>query len=104
MVAGQGLSGLRRLKGQSQTCNGGRGFVREALGQTRGMRENRQLTLVSAQMDVANRSTRDEISSIFEEVLGHPVQIEDDTDIVEDLGMDSLAVMNFVMAVEDFYD
>jgi acyl carrier protein len=55
-------------------------------------------------MNVANRSVRDDISSIFEEVIGHPVQISDDTDIVEDLGMDSLGVMNFVMAIEDFYD
>jgi acyl carrier protein len=55
-------------------------------------------------MDVANRSIRDDISAIFEQVIGHPVQISDDTDIVEDLGMDSLGVMNFVMAIEDFYD
>jgi acyl carrier protein len=47
---------------------------------------------------------RDEISDIFEQVLGRPVNINDDTDIVEDLGMDSLGVMNFVMAIEDFYD
>ncbi len=47
---------------------------------------------------------RDEISEIFEQVLGHPVTINDDTDIVEDLGLDSLGVMNFVMAIEDFYD
>ena len=37
-------------------------------------------------------------------MLGRPVAITDDTDIVEDLGMDSLGVMNFVMAIEDFYD
>jgi len=55
-------------------------------------------------MDVANRPVRDEISAIFEQVTGHPVEIKDDTDIVEDLGMDSLGVMNFVMAIEDFYD
>lgn len=47
---------------------------------------------------------RDEISGIFEQVLGRSVSISDDTDIVEDLGMDSLGVMNFVMAIEDFYD
>jgi acyl carrier protein len=50
------------------------------------------------------QSMRNEISTIFEEVLGRPVVIEDDTDIIEDLGMDSLGVMNFVMAIEDFYD
>ena len=48
--------------------------------------------------------TREDISDIFEQVLGHPVDISDNTDIVEDLGMDSLGVMNFVMAIEDFYD
>ena len=47
---------------------------------------------------------RDDIAAIFEQVLGRPVAISDDTDIVEDLGMDSLGVMNFVMAIEDFYD
>jgi acyl carrier protein len=47
---------------------------------------------------------RDDIAAIFEQVLGRPVAINDDTDIVEDLGMDSLGVMNFVMAIEDFYD
>jgi acyl carrier protein len=47
---------------------------------------------------------RDDIAAIFEQVLGRVVAISDDTDIVEDLGMDSLGVMNFVMAIEDFYD
>ena len=47
---------------------------------------------------------RDEIAAIFEQVLGRSVVITDETDIVEDLGMDSLGVMNFVMAIEDFYD
>ena len=47
---------------------------------------------------------REDIASVFEQVLGRPVQITDHTDIVEDLGMDSLGVMNFVMAIEDFYD
>lgn len=47
---------------------------------------------------------REDISAIFEQVLERPVKITDRTDIVEDLGMDSLGVMNFVMAIEDFYD
>ena len=68
------------------------------------MRENHQLSVVSNKLDVANRSVRDEVAAIFEQVIGHPVEISDDTDIVEDLGMDSLGVMNFVMAIEDFYD
>lgn len=68
------------------------------------MRQNHQLALVSSNADGVGRSKRDEIAAIFEQVLGRPVAISDDTDIVEDLGMDSLGVMNFVMAIEDFYD
>ena len=49
-------------------------------------------------------TVRAEIKTIFEQVLGRPVSISDQTDIVEDLGMDSLGVMNFVMAIEDLYD
>lgn len=55
-------------------------------------------------VDSPQKVIREDISSIFEQVLGHPVKINDRTDIVEDLGMDSLGVMNFVMAIEDFYD
>ncbi len=68
------------------------------------MRHTHQLALVETGGGGADRTVRDEISTIFEEVLGRPVVITDDTDIVEDLGMDSLGVMNFVMAIEDFYD
>jgi acyl carrier protein len=50
------------------------------------------------------KPVREEITTVFEQVVGHPVQITDQTDIVEDLGLDSLGVMNFVMAIEDFYD
>ena len=68
------------------------------------MRHNHQLALVANNSDGATRSMREEIAVIFEQVLGRTVSISDDTDIVEDLGMDSLGVMNFVMAIEDFYD
>ena len=68
------------------------------------MRHNPQLALVESNGPGPDRSMRDEIATIFEQVLGRPVDIHDDTDIVEDLGMDSLGVMNFVMAIEDFYD
>jgi acyl carrier protein len=68
------------------------------------MRQNNQLALVDNNSSGAIRTIRDEISAIFEQVLGRPVVITDNTDIVEDLGMDSLGVMNFVMAIEDFYD
>jgi acyl carrier protein len=68
------------------------------------MRQIHQLALVGDKNGGAVRSIREEISAIFEQVLGRPVIITDETDIVEDLGMDSLGVMNFVMAIEDFYD
>ncbi len=68
------------------------------------MRQDHQLALVDNNTVGATRSLRADISAIFEQVLGHPAQITDNTDIVEDLGMDSLGVMNFVMAIEDFYD
>ena len=44
------------------------------------------------------------IAAALEEVLGRPVTITEDTSIVKDLGLDSLAVMNFIMALEDEYD
>jgi acyl carrier protein len=68
------------------------------------MRQNTQLAVVGGTEVGPNASIRSEISAIFEEVLGRPVSIDDDTDIVEDLGLDSLGVMNFVMAIEDHYD
>jgi acyl carrier protein len=67
------------------------------------MRRNHQLALVDGGGGAA-RLMRDEISDIFEQVLGRPVMINDETDIVADLGLDSLGVMNFVMAIEDYYD
>ena len=68
------------------------------------MRSNPQLALVEQNEVNSSDAMRSEITLIFEQVLGHPVKVDDTTDIVEDLGMDSLAVMNFVMAVEDRYD
>ena len=68
------------------------------------MRQNTQLALVGGTAAEQGSAIRDEITAIFEQVLGRPVTIRDDTDIVEDLGMDSLGVTNFVMAIEDFYD
>lgn len=60
--------------------------------------------LVEEKVGPPENVTREDISTIFGQVLGHPVNISERTDIVEDLGMDSLGVMNFVMAIEDFYD
>ena len=68
------------------------------------MRQNHQLALVETNGGGSSSAMRDEIAAIFEQVLGRPVSLSDDTNIVEDLGMDSLGVMNFVMGIEDFYD
>ena len=68
------------------------------------MGQIRQLALVESKVGPPEKVTCEDISTIFEQVLGHPVKISERTDIVEDLGMDSLGVMNFVMAIEDFYD
>jgi len=79
-------------------------FVLEAIGRSGRMQPTHQLALVGNKDGAGGRPIRDDIASIFAQVLGRPVQIKDRTDIVEDLGMDSLGVMNFVMAIEDFYD
>ncbi len=68
------------------------------------MQSHHRLALVENKDADAHESMRTDIAGVFEQVLGRPVQISDQTDIVEDLGMDSLGVMNFVMAIEDFYD
>ena len=55
-------------------------------------------------MEALDQEVRSRISAALQEVVGRPVAVSDDTDIVNDLGLDSLAVMNFVMALEDEYD
>lgn len=55
-------------------------------------------------MEAVDQGVRSRISAALQEVVGRPVTITDDTNIVTDLGLDSLAVMNFVMALEDEYD
>ena len=55
-------------------------------------------------MEAVDQDVRSRISAALQEVVGRPVAITDQTDIVNDLGLDSLAVMNFVMALEDEYD
>ena len=55
-------------------------------------------------MEAVDQEVRTRISAALQEVVGRPVAISDQTDIVNDLGLDSLAVMNFVMALEDEYD
>jgi acyl carrier protein len=55
-------------------------------------------------MTAASRSVEDDLREMLEQQLGKPVDLKSDTRIVDDLELDSLAVMNFVMAVEDKYD
>ena len=55
-------------------------------------------------MTAASRSVEDDLRDLLEQQLGKPVDLKTDTKIVDDLELDSLAVMNFVMAVEDKYD
>jgi acyl carrier protein len=76
----------------------------DGTGRSTGMRQTPQLAVVPSSVDAAEQKMRDDISAIFEKVLGRQVKINNRTDIVQDLGMDSLGVMNFVMAIEDFYD
>ena len=45
-----------------------------------------------------------EIAREAETVLGRPVRVTDDTDIARDLAVDSLALMNIVMELEDRFD
>jgi acyl carrier protein len=55
-------------------------------------------------MTVVSRSVEDDLREMLEQQLGRPVELNSGTRIVDDLELDSLAVMNFVMAVEDRYD
>ena len=55
-------------------------------------------------MEAVDQEVRSRVAAALQEVVGRPVAVSDDTDIVNDLGLDSLAVMNFVMALEDEYD
>jgi acyl carrier protein len=55
-------------------------------------------------MESTSRSVRDGIAAALTQTVGKPVEISDDTNIARDLGLDSLAIMNFIMALEDEYD
>ena len=47
---------------------------------------------------------REIINELANETLGRRVTISDSTNIVQDLGLDSLGVMNFCMALEDRFN
>lgn len=49
-------------------------------------------------------SLREDINELITETLGRRVTISDNTNIVQDLGLDSLGVMNFCMALEDKFN
>jgi acyl carrier protein len=55
-------------------------------------------------MESTSRSVRDGIAAALGQTVGKRVEISDDTNIARDLGLDSLAIMNFIMALEDEYD
>ena len=55
-------------------------------------------------MDAATRSVRDGIAAALTQTVGRQVEVSDNTNIARDLGLDSLAIMNFIMALEDEYD
>ncbi len=55
-------------------------------------------------MEATTRSVRDGIAAALSQTVGRTVEISDDTNIARDLGLDSLAIMNFIMALEDEYD
>ncbi|WP_428309574.1 acyl carrier protein [Hydrocarboniphaga sp.] len=47
---------------------------------------------------------RAHVGDALKAAVSRPVEIEGRTRIVQDLGLDSLAVMNLMMALEDHYD
>ena len=53
---------------------------------------------------VATDPTLAEIARAARTVLGRPVRLRSDTDIARDLDVDSLALMNIVMELEDAFD
>jgi acyl carrier protein len=55
-------------------------------------------------MEAATRSVRDGIAAALSQTVGRPIEISEETNIARDLGLDSLAIMNFIMALEDEYD
>ncbi|WP_334163137.1 acyl carrier protein [Phenylobacterium sp.] len=54
--------------------------------------------------EVVTDLTVREIERAVATVLGRSVRLQDDTDIARDLAVDSLALMNIVMELEDRFD
>ncbi|HET7335080.1 MAG TPA: acyl carrier protein [Rhizomicrobium sp.] len=55
-------------------------------------------------MDTAVSDIRDTVITVLKTALQKPVTLSDETNIVRDLGLDSVAVMDFVMEIEDRLD
>lgn len=47
---------------------------------------------------------RAEVISALKKILPRPMLLRGDTNIVQDLGLDSLAIMNFMLEIEDRFD
>ncbi|WP_252181144.1 acyl carrier protein [Azospirillum sp. B4] len=48
--------------------------------------------------------TRELVFGVLRSSLQNPIELSDDTNITEGLGLDSVAVMDFVMEIEDAFD
>jgi acyl carrier protein len=55
-------------------------------------------------MDTVTDLTLREISRSIEKTLGQKIELKDSTNIARDLQIDSLALMNVVMELEDVFD
>lgn len=55
-------------------------------------------------MDTTVDDIRGMIFDTLRSSLGKPVELSDTTNIINDLGLDSVAVMDFVMEIEDRLD
>jgi len=58
----------------------------------------------SRMVELATDLTVREVARAAETVLGRSVQVTHETDIARDLAVDSLALMNIVMELEDRFD
>ena len=59
---------------------------------------------MGAMAETVTHLTVHEIARAAESVLGRPVTVTESTDIARDLAVDSLALMNIVMELEDKFD
>lgn len=55
-------------------------------------------------LDTDYAATLRDISAVLSSIAGKSHAITAETNIVRDLGLDSLAVMNFIMALEERFD